>query len=168
MNIDLPLDQTKTISNKGEISQSTNSFFCSISKDLASNTEVEYEPLICDYFLDSNVSKYIFKAIHGEQIREAIGKLRTSKGFGDIDISNYFLKLAMPFIKDYLAYFFNTSIETSQFPDSRKTTRVSPIFKGGDKAEESNYRPISVHLFSPGSLRNLLFSISFSTSCTVI
>ena len=35
-----------TTSNKGEISQSMNSFFCSIEKDLASKIEGGYDPLI--------------------------------------------------------------------------------------------------------------------------
>ena len=54
-NKDLLQDQNKTISNKGEISQSMNSFFCSIGKDLASNIEGGHDPLIfCDFFLNSN------------------------------------------------------------------------------------------------------------------
>ena len=59
-------------------------------------------------------------------------------------MSSYFLKLALPFIENSLAFLFNTSIETSQFPDSWKVARVTPIFKEGDKTEKSNYRPISV------------------------
>ena len=86
----------------------------------------------------------MFKPISAEQVREAIGKLRTSKTFGDNGISRYFLKLAMPFIEDSLAYLFNTSLETNQFPDPWKIARVSPIFKDGDKTEKFNYRPISV------------------------
>ena len=50
----------------------------------------------------------------------------------------------MPFIEDSLVYIFNTSLETSQFPDPWKIARVLPIFKAGDKTEKSNYRPISV------------------------
>ena len=50
----------------------------------------------------------------------------------------------MPFIEKSLADLFNTSIETSQFPDLWKLARVTPIFKEGDKTEMSNYRPISV------------------------
>ena len=38
---------------------------------------------------------------------------------------------------------FNTSIETSQFPNLWKLG-VTPIFKGGDRSEKSNYRPISI------------------------
>ena len=70
--------------------------------------------------------------------------MKTTKGFGKDNISCYFLKLAMPFIEKSLADLFNTSIETSQFPDLWKSARVTPIFKEGDRAEMSNYRPISV------------------------
>ena len=50
----------------------------------------------------------------------------------------------MPFIEKSLADLLNTYIETSQFPDLWKFARVKPIFKEGDKADISNYRPISV------------------------
>ena len=50
----------------------------------------------------------------------------------------------MPFIENSLACLFNTSLATSQFPDSWKLARVTPIFKEGDKTEKSNYHPISV------------------------
>ena len=158
-NIDLLRDQNKTISNKGEISQSMNSFFCSIGKDLASNIEDGHDPLIfCDYFLNSDAAKFAFKSIHAEQIKEAIGKLKTSKSFSDDGISSYFLKLAMPFIEDSLVYIFNTSLETSQFPDPWKIARVSPIFKDGDKTEKSNYRPISVLPVVSRLFEKLVFS----------
>ena len=99
--------------------------------------------IFCDY-LNSNAAKFIFKSIHAEQIREAIGKLRTSMSFSDDSISSYFLKQAMPFIEDSLVYLFNTSLETSQYPDHWKIARVSPIFSDGDKTEKSNSRAISV------------------------
>ena len=118
-----------------------NSFFCSIGKYLAG----WYDPLtFCDYFLNRNGAKFAFKSIHAEQIREAVGKLKTSNIFGDADISSYFLKQAMPLIEKSLVYLFNTSHETSQFPDPWKIARVSPTFKDGDKIEKSNYRPMSV------------------------
>ena len=39
---------------------------------------------------------------------------------------------------------FNTSLETSIFPDIWKIARVAPIYKEGDNSEKTNYRPISV------------------------
>ena len=136
--------------------------FCSIGKDLASKIEGGYDPLtFCDYFVNSNAAKFVFKSINAEQVREAIGKLRTSKSFGDDGISSYFLKLAMPFIEDSLVYLFITSLETSQFADPWKIARVSPIFKDGDKTESLIIGQYRCYLLSPGSLKNL-----FSTSCT--
>ena len=77
-------------------------------------------------------------------IRDTIGKIKTSKGFGTDNISSYFLKLAMPYIENSLAYIFNKSLERSEFPDDRKTVRVTSRFKEGEKSIKSNYRPISV------------------------
>ena len=58
-------DQTKNITNLGDISQSMNSFFCSIGKDLARNIEGDYDPLIlCSYFLNSNAGKFAFNSIN--------------------------------------------------------------------------------------------------------
>ena len=73
-----------------------------------------------------------------------IAKVKTAKSFGIDNISCYFLKLALPFIENSLAFMFNTSIQTSMFPDSWKIARVTPIYKNGDRTDESNYRPISV------------------------
>ena len=70
--------------------------------------------------------------------------MKTSKSFGKDSISCYLLKPALPFIENSLACLYNTSIETSQFPDSWKLAKVTPIFKEGDKTEKSNDRPISV------------------------
>ena len=50
----------------------------------------------------------------------------------------------MPFIEDSLVYIFNTSLKTSQFPNSLRIAQVSLISKEGDKTEKSNYGPISV------------------------
>ena len=54
------------------------------------------------------------------------------------------IKFALPAIENSLALIFNLSIETGVFPDSWKTARVTPIYKDGEKAIKSNYRPISV------------------------
>ena len=91
-------------------------------------------------------------------IREAIGKLKTSKTFGDDGRSSYFLKLAMLCTEYSFVYLFNTSLETSQFPDPWKIVRVSPIFKDSDKTEKSDYSPKSCYLLSPDSFEKLVFN----------
>ena len=39
---------------------------------------------------------------------------------------------------------FDSSLSLGIFPDSMKTTKVTPVFKAGKKELVSNYRPISV------------------------
>ena len=62
---------------------------------------------------------------------------------GDCQLLGW-IRPCLPYIENSLAFLFNASIETSQFPDSLKVARITPIFKDGDKTEKSNYRPISV------------------------
>ena len=43
-----------------------------------------------------------------------------------------------------LKYLVDSSLQTGVFPDLMKIAIVSPVFKTGDTADISNYRPISV------------------------
>ena len=85
-----------------------------------------------------------FKTIDVRNIRNAVGKMKTSKVFGTDNISSYFLKLAMPYIENSIAYILNTSLKSSRFPDDWKTARVSPAFNEGEKSDKFNYRPLSI------------------------
>ena len=133
------------IVNKQKIADTMNEFFCSVGKDLAE--KIDYVPntlLSGDLTVNPEKKCFRFKTIEIRHIRDAIGKIKISKALGSDNISSFFLKLAMPYIENSLAYIFNTSLETSKFPDDWKTARVTPIFKDGDKSDKSNYRPISV------------------------
>ena len=118
--------------------------FC-ICKDLADKISPVPNPLLSgDFEMNKTKAKFHFRTIEVQEIRDAFAKVKTATSFGTDDISSYFLKLALPFIENSLAFVFNTSIETSFFPDSWKIARVTPIYKNGDRAEKSNYRPISL------------------------
>ena len=147
----------ETVHKKG-ISDAMNNFFCSIGKELADKIDPVPNPLLTgEYEVNANKAKFDFKTIEVKEIRAAFAKIKTAKSFGIDNICSYFLKLALPFIERSLAFLFNTSIETSQFPDSWKVARVTPIFKDGDKTEKSNYRPISVLLVISRLFEKLVF-----------
>ena len=130
---------------KKEISNTINRFFCTIGENLASKIETVPNPLLSGNFDNTNDNvKFKFRMIEVQEIRNAVSKIKSSKSFGNDNISCYFLKLALPYIENALACLFNTLLETNTFPDSWKLARVIPIFKEGDKTEKSNYRPISV------------------------
>ena len=131
--------------NKKDVSNAMNNFFCTIGRELADKIQPAINPLLSgEYEINNDKAKFHFEAVELKDIRDAFAKVKTAKSFGIDGISSYFMKLALPYIENSLAFLFNTSIETSQFPDSWKVARITPIFKDGDKTEKSNYRPISV------------------------
>ena len=144
-NIDLLKGPGGEIVNKQEISNTMNDYFCSVGKDLASKIEDAPNPMLTgENNLNPDNERFNFRPIVVQDIRDAMSKIKTSKSLGSDNISSYFLKLATPYIENSLVFMFDISLETSQFPDSWKNARITPIFKDGDRAEKSNYRPISV------------------------
>jgi hypothetical protein len=65
-----------------------------------------------------------------------------SKGYDEIPVK--ILKSSAPFISSPLAYICNKALETGVFPTRLKYSVIKPFFKGGDKTNMSNYRPISL------------------------
>ena len=122
-----------------------NSSFSSVGIDLADKISATPNPLLSGNFkINKTNAKFHFRTIQVQEIRDAFAKVKSAKSFGVDNISSFFLKLALPSIENSLALLFNTSIETSAFPDLWKIPRVIPILKDGDKADKSNYLPISV------------------------
>jgi len=54
------------------------------------------------------------------------------------------IKSIIPFIAQPLSELINESFVTGSFPNELKIARVCPVFKGGDAADFSNYRSISI------------------------
>jgi hypothetical protein len=69
-------------------------------------------------------------------------KWKNSHGYNEIPIK--LLKISLPYIISPLTYIRNRSWSTGIFPTRSKFSQINPIFKKGNKAEISNYRPISL------------------------
>ena len=129
--------------DKKDVSNAMNNFFCAKGRDLADKIQPAAYPLLSgEYEVNKDKAKFHFKTIELKDIRDAFAKVKTTKSFGIDNMSSYFMKLALPYIENSLAFLFNTSTETSQFPDSWKVARITPIFKDGDRTVKSNYHPI--------------------------
>ena len=75
--------------------------------------------------------------------KEAFFSLKTNKSPGYDEISSNDIINCFSEFNDPLKYLFEKSIEKGVFPDALKIARVTPLFKGGDPSNISNYRPIS-------------------------
>lgn len=105
-----------------------NSFFCSIGKELADKFDPAPNPPI-QLHINKTKATFPFWAIEVQAIGDAFATVKTAESFGTDNISCYFLKLALLFIENSLALLFDTSIETSLFPEAWKIARVTPIFE---------------------------------------
>ena len=133
------------IGGKREISNTMNSYFCSVSEELAEKIDDSANPLLRgDCTANESISSFCFHEIKDQHIRDVMFKIKTSKGFGTDNISSYFLKLALPYINSSLTYMFNKPLEKGELPIQWKMARVTPIFNDGYKSVNNSYRPISV------------------------
>ena len=93
---------------------------------------------------------YVISKLHSKpccyyaDLRREISKAKSEKSAGLDKISNKLLKAAEETIITSLQHIFNLSIDTGIFPDEMKHTKVTPIYKSGDKKDCGNYRPISL------------------------
>ena len=79
-----------------------------------------------------------------------------------LDIPNKLIKIAAQPLSIPLTYIYNQSIETGIVPDILKVSQISPVCKGGDATDPSNYRPIAT--LSPFSkvLERLVYNQLYS------
>ena len=70
--------------------------------------------------------------------------MELSKATGLDGLGPRIIKLAVDSLSPSIARLINKSIETGVFPSQLKIAKVYPVFKGGEKSDPSNYRPISI------------------------
>ena len=86
-----------------------------------------------------------------EEVISLCKDIITLKSSGIDDISSKLCKDAFLAIPHQITHMFNCSLTAGKFPKAWKMAKVVPIFKGGDREEVSNYRPISL-LTLPGKI----------------
>ena len=97
------------------------------------------------FCLSKNIqSKFDIPLMTVTEVYNALKFLKQS-GTRDLDgLDTKILRLAAPLIANTLTYVFNLCIMKSTFPTAFKMAKVIPLYKSGDSANPSNYRPISI------------------------
>jgi Notch-like protein len=77
-------------------------------------------------------------------ICKALRRLRQCKSVGLDDIPGFVIKGCSEIFVPVLKHIFNLSLTQHNFPTVWKQAAVVPVFKKGNTASVSNYRPISI------------------------
>ena len=116
-----------------------NDFFTDIGPNLASKFNEKWK-----YFgIENENSINDIEIIEG-YVYDFVKDINICKSSGFKEISSQCLRDALLALIPQLCYIFNQSIKTCKFPDKWKVATIVPIFKGGNKEDVSNYRPVSL------------------------
>lgn len=78
------------------------------------------------------------------EVECTLKSLATGKAAGPDGVNNRLLKELSHTLSSPLCDLFNYSLSSGTFPDVWKQANVTPIYKGNDASDPSNYRPISL------------------------
>ena len=93
-----------------------------------------------------------------DETEEAFKSLKRNKTAALANLSSITKIDAYDCLKNILFHVFKVSIQQGIFPDSLKFTKVTPIFKSGDKDKVSNYRPISILFVFSKVLERIMYN----------
>ena len=123
-----------------------NKFFTNIGPNLAKKHKSDWE-----YFGDTEVESIDNITTSQDEVLKLCKEIEVMKASGMDEMSARICKDAFMVLVKELTYLFNCSLNAAIFPEKWKIAKVIPLFKGGDREEVGNYRPVSL-LPIPGKL----------------
>lgn len=139
------------------MAENYNKYIVEAVKTLRSNVNMT---TCTDHIPENDKSMYI-RRTQPSEIVEIAKSLKSKYSSGDDGIPTRIIRECIEEIKDILSYIINGSFKYGIFPNQLKIAVIKPLFKGGEKSEMNNYRPIS--LLSGFSK---IFEIAMSTRIT--
>ena len=156
-NIDKIEWESLILTNKIDVLNPFNSYFCSIGEDISSKiptTTLNFSSFLKDKLCNS----FQCFDVSAHEILNVLNDLANSKSPGPDDLSPYVLKMASKFIAQPLTHLINLSFKSGIFPNDLKKAKVIPLFKKGDPTCIPNYRPISLLSVLSKIIEKLMYS----------
>jgi len=98
----------------------------------------------CEQDKGTSAPPLVFKSFSTKEITQIIKSLKTKNSSGYDEINTKLLKISVNYICSPITHICNKSISTGIFPERLKFSIIKPLFKKGDTAIPSNYKPISL------------------------
>ena len=129
--------------NNKSIASILNKHFATIGQYLAEKLPAITPSYASSYYL-SNGQHFNILPVDESFVIKHLKSLKASKATGLDKINIKLLKDASEIIAPSITKLINRSIQNHTFPSSWKCSKVFPLYKSRDRANATNYRPISV------------------------
>ena len=135
------LKNNKCYTSKVSICNQLNTYFVNVGPTLSAQLPNHNNSNPTSYITRNFPNSFMFRHIHSYEVRDLIRNLRTNKSC--IGVPSKCFKVAGDYIYEAMAMVYNLSIEQGIVPDIIKVSKVTPVDKGGDITDSTNFRPIS-------------------------
>ena len=98
----------------------------------------------CEFLSGCFPHSVFLSSVTPVEIVEIAKSFQSNKAVGYDKIPMSIIKQFINILAEPLSHIFNLSFTSGIFPDDMKIARVIPLFKAGDRAIFSNYRPVSI------------------------
>ena len=134
----------KLIESNEDMATEFNKFYKNIAFDIAKKIEPSIKPQ--DYYLQQSkepIEPFDLIEVTEDEVHKTVMSLTSKSSLGPDGVSNKILKNIIPVIIKELTICINKSFLEASFPQSLKVSKITPIFKSGDRSDPNNWRPIN-------------------------
>lgn len=132
-------------SSPAESANFLNNYFANIGSQLANNIKQSTKSLNKSLSTGSRAPhSFVLLPTDINEVKNIILNLKPNSAPGWDNVPNEFLRMAADDIAPIITHLANLCFEQGIFPTPLKQSIITPVYKGGNKDDISNYRPISV------------------------
>lgn len=123
-----------------------NNFFASIPETITKSIPDSVNGP--NYYLNNSnrhqTRSFYLRLCTNAEIFTAIMGLKNSSAEDAYGMTARIIKHVAPFLSEPLARLLNRCIHENYFPNELKISKITPLFKGGNKSDPASYRPIAI------------------------
>ena len=112
----------------------------------------------CEFLSGCFPQSVFLSSVTPVEIVEIAKSFQSNKAVGYDKIPMSIIKQFINILAEPLSHIFNLSFTSGIFPDDMKIACVIPLFKAGDRAIFSNYRPVSILPGFPKFLEKVMYN----------